>query len=244
MAYENIDLETLQPNGKTGEPLPTALARVRRMFKELYASWTSSSQALAKLTPAANKLPYFTGAEGAALADFTDTGRKLSGAADQNAAISALGGTSLGKSLFQASSTAAGRSSLEISDFASRPLIGTVSVASGVVTGAVIERGSNSNGSYVRFADGTQICRKSFSDIPISEQTSFGGWTYRSPRQDWTYPAVFSSVPAVAGSERSADVDCKIGNLASVGGAEFRLYYSSSLTGRSAVLEAIGRWYE
>lgn len=37
-------------------------------------------------------------------------------------------------------------------------LLGTVSQSAGVPTGAVIERGSNANGEYVRFADGTQIC--------------------------------------------------------------------------------------
>lgn len=37
-------------------------------------------------------------------------------------------------------------------------LVGTVSQSGGVPTGAIIERGSNANGSYVRFADGTQIC--------------------------------------------------------------------------------------
>lgn len=37
-------------------------------------------------------------------------------------------------------------------------ILGTVSQTGGVPTGAVIERGSNANGEYVRFADGTQIC--------------------------------------------------------------------------------------
>jgi hypothetical protein len=39
-------------------------------------------------------------------------------------------------------------------------LLGPVSQASGRPTGAVIERGSNANGEFVRFADGTQICRR------------------------------------------------------------------------------------
>lgn len=37
-------------------------------------------------------------------------------------------------------------------------ILGTVSQSSGVPTGAIIERGSNAAGEYVRFADGTQIC--------------------------------------------------------------------------------------
>lgn len=36
-------------------------------------------------------------------------------------------------------------------------ILGTVSQSGGVPTGAVIERGSNANGSYVKFADGTMI---------------------------------------------------------------------------------------
>jgi len=37
-------------------------------------------------------------------------------------------------------------------------IIGTVSQSSGYPTGAIIERGSNSNGQYVKFADGTMFC--------------------------------------------------------------------------------------
>jgi len=41
---------------------------------------------------------------------------------------------------------------------ASSTLVGTVSESSGVPTGAIIERGSNANGEYVKYADGTMIC--------------------------------------------------------------------------------------
>ena len=69
-------------------------------------------------------------------------------------------------------------------------LVGTVSESGGEPTGAVIERGSNSNGEFVRFADGTQICtllsitlEQNFSDI--LEVT-------------WTYPAAFATGPCVS----------------------------------------------
>ncbi|WP_234844803.1 pyocin knob domain-containing protein, partial [Sinorhizobium meliloti] len=39
-----------------------------------------------------------------------------------------------------------------------REVVGLVGQSSGIPTGAIIERGSNANGEYVRFADGTQIC--------------------------------------------------------------------------------------
>lgn len=38
-------------------------------------------------------------------------------------------------------------------------ILGTVSQASGVPTGAIIETGTNSNGTYVKYADGTMLCR-------------------------------------------------------------------------------------
>ncbi|MFF6557809.1 hypothetical protein ACET39_31575, partial [Pseudomonas aeruginosa] len=37
-------------------------------------------------------------------------------------------------------------------------ILGAVSQTSGIPSGAIIERGANANGDYVRYADGTQIC--------------------------------------------------------------------------------------
>ena len=57
-----------------------------------------------------------------------------------------------------ATDTTAGRLMRADYGFAPGNLLGTVSQSGGTPTGAVIERGSNANGEYVRFADGTQIC--------------------------------------------------------------------------------------
>ncbi len=71
----------------------------------------------------------------------------------------------------------------------SQNIIGPVSQAGGTPTGAVIERGSNANGEYVRFADGTQICTRSVShDLSVSTS------------QDWTYPATFVVPPVASGA--------------------------------------------
>lgn len=66
-------------------------------------------------------------------------------------------------------------------------ILGTVSQTSGVPTGAIIERGSNANGEYVRFADGTQICTRTLTGATGSGST-------------WTFPAAFAAAPVVTGN--------------------------------------------
>lgn len=61
-------------------------------------------------------------------------------------------------------------------------ILGIVSQAAGVPTGSIIERGSNANGEYVRWADGTQRCR-----------FLHGG----TGRVTWTFPAPFIAAPIV-----------------------------------------------
>lgn len=77
-------------------------------------------------------------------------------------------------------------------------LLGTVSEASGVPTGSVIERGSNANGSYVRFADGTQICTQVL-DLDDAANDNV--------RADWTFPATFIADPMVMSAAPLAGAD-------------------------------------
>jgi hypothetical protein len=62
--------------------------------------------------------------------------------------------------------------------------------ANGVPTGGVIERGSNANGDYVRFADGTQICTS--PDIPTGPISNQAGALWQSNHLAWTFPAAFA----------------------------------------------------
>ena len=57
-------------------------------------------------------------------------------------------------------------------------------------TGGVIERGSNADGDYVRFADGTQICTS--GDIPTGGITNPAGALFQSNHLAWTFPAPFA----------------------------------------------------
>ena len=65
----------------------------------------------------------------------------------------------------------------------------------------IAERGSNANGEYVRFSDGTQICwvTKSFSNISTPN-----GNVFISSNIPWTFPAAFSSRPNVFADVRSS----------------------------------------
>ena len=65
------------------------------------------------------------------------------------------------------------------------------------ITGTV-EQGSNSNGNYIRFSSGIQICWAS-SDVEVTTSSAVGS-IYASPIFVLTYPKAFSSLPIVTTS--------------------------------------------
>ena len=74
--------------------------------------------------------------------------------------------------------------------------IGTVSESGGVATGAIIETGTNANGTYIKFADGTQICR--YISTTRFVTTAANGAIFLTPTgQSLVFPAVFISAPSV-----------------------------------------------
>jgi len=81
-------------------------------------------------------------------------------------------------------------------------IVGTVSQAGGVPTGAVVEAGSSANGQYTKFADGTMICRLLFTGLSIAMNSSYGSGTVGTA--NWAYPAAFVSTPILALGARGA----------------------------------------
>jgi len=124
--------------------------------------------------------------------------------------------------------------------YSQRNVVGTVSQSGGVPTGAVIQRGSNANGEFVRFADGTQICSRTFS-LPAPDIE------FLSP----SFPASFSAAPAVVlhacipdrgSADRYANV--AYADVSSSGISAIRVRRVTPNSDAAIVTyHAIGRWF-
>jgi hypothetical protein len=117
-------------------------------------------------------------------------------------------------------------------------IVGTVSQTAGVPTGRVIERGSNANGDYVRFADGTQICwRKVTHDLSLTTI------------QPWTYPATFIAQPVGGVSPNNSTDAATWVSKSGTGVAHDTSIWRTRTPGAGGMgtievhLQAIGRWF-
>ncbi|MHC9235018.1 hypothetical protein ACX9MO_05175 [Pseudooceanicola sp. 502str34] len=122
-------------------------------------------------------------------------------------------------------------------------ILGTVSLSGGVPTGAIFERGSNANGEYVKFADGTMICfSPTFTSGSIA--TAAGNVYRDSSSISWTYPATFTSMTTSLNVCASlSNVNCWPATQA--GSTTAACYVMSHLNTQTAVpvrFFAIGRW--
>ncbi|SPO56169.1 conserved protein of unknown function [Pseudomonas sp. JV551A1] len=88
------------------------------------------------------------------------------------------------------------RTGLGLKKAAVADIAGNVSQSGGVPTGAIIERGSNANGEYTKYADGTMECWMSIVVTDQAIDTVYAGGVYQGTRI-WSFPAAFSGVPVV-----------------------------------------------
>jgi len=110
-------------------------------------------------------------------------------------------------------------------------VLGSVSQSGGTPTGAMIERGSNANGDYVRFADGTQIC--SFAMAASATQSS-----------TWSFPAAFVASPQLSVSPISTSACFATHHGGSAGASDFDVWdIAGSRVAQSCDLIASGRWF-
>jgi len=128
--------------------------------------------------------------------------------------------------------------------YAQNSILGSVSQSAGVPTGAVIDRGSNANGEYVKYADGTLIC---WSDVITNASTSVtiaqaGG--FRGTIGEWTYPASFSSTPAIFVMSRNANNLVSVPVSLDASSVRYSAWRVDSGTfSCSYQAMAIGRWF-
>jgi hypothetical protein len=134
-----------------------------------------------------------------------------------------------------ADDTTPGRLALAQHVFSRGNLLGTTSESGGVPTGAVIESGSNANGKYVRFADGTQICTGYFGTPAESHA--------------WVFPAAFASTAGGAltfatqpTSATAVTVTVDFGMTAT--GCTFEIWDAAgAAASRRLYVTALGRWF-
>jgi hypothetical protein len=122
-------------------------------------------------------------------------------------------------------------------------ILGTVSQTSGVPTGAILERGSNANGDYIKFADGTLIC---WLTTPTLTASIAVGNVFTSTVSSPSFPATFSVAPAISAS--ATRLGGTTGHWAgsvssSTTGATARLL--TAVTGATGTIDiiAVGRWF-
>jgi hypothetical protein len=82
-------------------------------------------------------------------------------------------------------------------------ILGTVSQSGGVPTGSIIESGSNANGEFVKYADGTLICLREFASQSIAANSAGAAIS-------WAFPASFSVAPKGVVATASLDFSATI----------------------------------
>lgn len=133
----------------------------------------------------------------------------------------------------------------------SRPnILATVAQSGGVPTGGLIERASNANGRYVRFADGTQLCSGIATLTYINSGLLSGTWTFPAAFLNASELGVTANVSAGTASFATASLD-EIGAVltgtVSASSAALQLRPHPGVTfGASdetdVLVTAIGRW--
>ena len=107
------------------------------------------------------------------------------------------------------------------------------------------ESGSNSNGNYIKFEDGTMICEHSYT-VNATVNTAAGGMYMNGTASTWTFPATFSAAPRVIGSLTRASSRATFLFPTTITTTDSGIGFASSMS-ETAVdygvkVMAIGRW--
>lgn len=256
-------------------PAPSEIVGTTRALLATLAS--GSLTAFAGLTSAADTLPYFTGAGTMGVASFTSTGRAIVAAMSSTAARQSISAMRDQETLLQQdigatrstgfyycnqcadSPAGAGNGWLIHQELnASFAIQRYVSVLGAIFDRRKFdglwstwrqqfERGSNSNGEYARFGDGTQICTS--PSLSVTKGNSYSETL-------WLFPVVFATAPACSvqsefqtssgGQARTAyNLGLRAPSSSQVNLALDLIQGATAQTGLWSGLRvtAVGRWY-
>lgn len=125
-------------------------------------------------------------------------------------------------------------------------VVGTVSGTSSAPAGAVFERGTNAQGDYIKYADGTMLCWGKYTGpSAVAIGTAYMGG-FRSGAFAFTFPAAFNAAPTITATpyEINAGFSCVVGSATS---ATTGWLMVTAITSQAAVVrdihwQASGRW--
>lgn len=180
-------------------------------------------------------------------------GAEIAGQVTGSAVTQSTADTTAGRLL----TVGAGAAQLDATLYRQGNILGTVSRVSGVPAGAILERGSNANGTYLRLTCGTQICVRRVQLDGVSVSTAMGS-LYRGNVGSFDFPAAFVAVDAVSATlmgSQNAVIRNSAGFLKTRQGSNVNdadwtgvtLWSPSSITGTAGEIThmslfAIGRW--
>jgi hypothetical protein len=144
-------------------------------------------------------------------------------------------------------SQSAARTGLGLGSAAVAPIVGTASQSGGIPTGAILERGSNANGEWTKYADGTMICR-GLKDLGTQSFIAVGNVFYTGVFSGIPFPQVFTSLPETyvgiisSGGLAWASQGSAFPTTTATPGF-FILNPAAASNSVTAMWTAIGRWY-
>ncbi|WP_250963080.1 hypothetical protein [Pseudomonas sp. CG7] len=136
--------------------------------------------------------------------------------------------------------------------FTTKNSVGAVSQTGGIPTGALLQRGTTTTGTFSKYACGTLIC-SGWSTTAVTTTTSAGGVFIASATSSFTYPHAFSSPPVCSDASRfqmsggpAAGSSRGWGSVGAVSASSVTLvvYGHASNSAMYPGYLAHGRWYE
>lgn len=111
-----------------------------------------------------------------------------------------------------------------------------------LASGTIIERGSNANGEYIKFADGTMICYTIARPSGLVNLPS-GNIFETGPLGPYNWPAVFSETPGTVVGSSIVQEYLWIGSLGTSSLTYVRVYSTESrASSYMFTVTGIGRW--